>query len=81
MLFTSNQIGTEEDIYAMLSLTALRVERAKGAILRFETNYFGFRGGNHQALYEDFHISNVSAGTADNYAILWTAMKNIKSAT
>ena len=48
---------------------SITVERAKGAILRFETNYFGFRGGNHQALYEDFHISNVSAGTADNYAI------------
>ena len=50
---------------------SITVERAKGAILRFETNYFGFRGGNHQALYEDFHISNVSAGTADNYAIFY----------
>lgn len=48
---------------------SITVERAKGAILRFETNYFGFRGGNYQALYENFHISNVTANTADNYAI------------
>lgn len=47
----------------------ITVERAKGAILRFETNYFGFRGGNHQALYENFKISNVKAETADNYAV------------
>lgn len=48
---------------------SIRVERAKGAILRFETNYFGFRGGNYQALYENFRISNVQAGKADNYAV------------
>ena len=47
----------------------IRIERAKGAILRFETNYFGFRGGNHQALYEDFQIRHVQAGKADNYAV------------
>lgn len=48
---------------------SITVERARGAILRFETNYFGFRGGDYQALYEDFQISNVQAGKADNYAI------------
>ena len=48
---------------------SITVERAKGAILRFETNYFGFRGGNYQALYEDFHISHVQAGKADHYAV------------
>ncbi len=47
----------------------IRIERAKGAILRFETNYFGFRGGNHQAKYEQFRISNVEADKADQYAI------------
>lgn len=45
------------------------IHRALGAILRFETNYFGFRGGNHQARYEDFTISRVHADTADHYAI------------
>ncbi len=47
----------------------IRIERAKGAILRFETNYFGFRGGNHQAKYEHFDIRHVTAGKADHYAI------------
>lgn len=56
----------------------ITVERAKGAILRFETNYFGFRGGNHQALYEDFQISNVTASTADNYAIFMDGNEEYK---
>ncbi len=47
----------------------ITVERALGAILRFETNYFGFRGGRHASLYEDFVIRNVEAGAADCYAI------------
>ncbi len=47
----------------------ITIERAKGAILRFETNYFGFRGGNHQAKYEHFDIRDVKAGKADHYAI------------
>ena len=47
----------------------IKVERAKGAILRFETNYFGYRGGNYQTIYEDFRITNVVAKEADNYAV------------
>ncbi|MBQ3186277.1 MAG: glycoside hydrolase family 28 protein [Alistipes sp.] len=47
----------------------ITVERARGAILRFETNYFGFRGGNYPAIYEDFVIENVKAKRADNYAL------------
>ena len=47
----------------------INIERSKGAILRFETNYFGFRGGNFASQYEDFHISNVIANASDNYAI------------
>ncbi|NDW12083.1 beta-xylosidase [Bacteroides sp. 214] len=52
-----------------IHVSNIDIERAKGAILRFETNYFGFRGGGFVALYEDFFIRNVKAGTADNYAI------------
>lgn len=48
---------------------SITIERARGAILRFETNYFGYRDGNYQTSYEDFNISNVYAQTADNYAI------------
>lgn len=47
----------------------ITVERAKGAILRFESNYFGFRGGNFPAQYSDFEIRHVLAQKADNYAI------------
>lgn len=59
------------------------IERAKGAILRFETNYFGYRGGGHTSLYENFRIRNVEADFADNYAIFMEGyeekpIKNIK---
>ncbi len=50
-------------------VTDITVERARGAILRFETNYFGFRGGRHASTYEHFLIRNVEAGAADRYAI------------
>ena len=61
----------------------ITVERARGAILRFETNYFGFRGGNYQASYENFLITNVQAKDADNYAVFMEGneekkMKNIR---
>lgn len=47
----------------------ITIEHSKGAILRFETNYFGFRGGRHASRYENFRISNVKAGSSDHYAI------------
>ncbi len=47
---------------------SIKIERTLGGILRFETNYFGYRGGNYQAVYENFRISNVEAGVSDNYA-------------
>jgi beta-xylosidase len=47
----------------------ISVERAKGAILRFEANYFGYRGGDHAAQYERFLIRNVQAELSDRYAI------------
>jgi polygalacturonase len=52
-----------------VNVNNITVERARGAILRFETNYFGFRGGNYPAIYEDFVIENVQAKRADNYAL------------
>lgn len=47
----------------------ITVEHSKGAILRFETNYFGFRGGKYASQYENFQIRNVEAISSDNYAI------------
>lgn len=52
-----------------VQVSNISVERSKGAILRFETNYFGFRGGQHASQYEGFHISNIEADCSDNYAI------------
>lgn len=45
------------------------VRRSTGAVLRFETNYFGFRGGDFPAQYEDIRVRNVRAQSSDNYAV------------
>ena len=50
---------------------SIRIASAKGAVLRFETNYFGYRGGNYPAQYEDFAISHVMAERADGYAMYY----------
>lgn len=49
----------------------ITIQKAFGAILRFETNYFGYHGGNFQAQYEDFDISHVQAEEAGGYAIFY----------
>lgn len=59
------------------------IEKAFGAILRFETNYFGYRGGNYPAQYEDFDIRHVSADEAESHAIFYDGndekpIRNIK---
>ena len=52
-----------------IQVSNITIERSKGAILRFETNYFGFRGSRHASQYENFRISNVKADCSDHYAI------------
>lgn len=76
LYFKSNKDrgGYIRDVY----VDSITIERTKGAILRFETNYFGFRGGNHEALYEDFVIKNVEAGVSDNYAFFMDGNKSRK---
>ena len=54
-----------------IHVSNVTIEKAFGAILRFETNYFGYHGGNYQAQYEDFDISHVHAGEAEGYAIFY----------
>lgn len=49
----------------------IRIASAKGAVLRFETNYFGYRGGNWPSQYEHFRISNVMAGSAEGYGVYY----------
>lgn len=54
-----------------IHVSNVTIEKAHGAILRFETNYFGYRGGNFPAQYEDFDISHVEAKEAAGYAIYY----------
>ena len=49
----------------------IRIKSAQGAVLRFETNYFGYRGGNYPAQYEHFRISNVSAEKSEAYGVYY----------
>lgn len=67
LLFKSNldRGGYIESVF----VDSISIKSAAGAVLRFETNYFGYRGGNFPARYSNFKISNVVAGKADAYAI------------
>lgn len=69
LLFKSNldRGGYIENVY----IDSVGIKSAAGAVLRFETNYFGYRGGNFPARYSDFEISNITAGSADAYAIYY----------
>lgn len=67
LLFKSNldRGGYIENVF----IDSITAGTAAGAVLRFETNYFGYRGGNHPASYSNFRISNVNARSAASYAI------------
>ena len=69
LLFKSNldRGGYIENVY----IDFVDIKSAAGAVLRFETNYFGYRGGNFPARYSGFEISNITAGSADAYAIYY----------
>lgn len=53
----------------------ITVQHTQGAVLRFESNYFGYRGGNFPATYENFTISNVDVEQSDNYAVFYDGLK------
>ena len=67
LLFKSNldRGGYIENVF----VDSIDIASAAGAVLRFETNYFGYRGGNMPARYSDFQIRNVRAKRADSFAI------------
>lgn len=52
----------------------IEVGHTQGAVLRFESNYFGYRGGNFPARYENFDISNVTVGSSDHYAVFYDGL-------
>ena len=67
LLFKSNldRGGYIEDVF----IDSVSIGNVAGAVLRFETNYFGYRGGNLPARYSGFNINNVSAKSSAAYAI------------
>lgn len=67
LLFKSNRDrgGFISNVY----VDSVTIGRVAGAVLRFETNYFGYRGGNLPTLYSDFRISHVRAQSAGAYAL------------
>ena len=67
LLFKSNldRGGYIENVF----VDSISIGDVAGAVLRFETNYFGYRGGNFPARYSGFRISNVSARSSAAYAI------------
>lgn len=69
LLFKSNldRGGYIENVF----VDSVTIGNVAGAVLRFETNYFGYRGGHFPARYSDFNISNVTAKTASSYAIYY----------
>lgn len=69
LLFKSNldRGGYIEDVF----IDSIYIKSAAGAVLRFETNYFGYRGGHFPARYSNFDISNVNAVKAGKYAIYY----------
>ena len=69
LLFKSNldRGGYISDIY----VDSVSIGRVAGAVLRFETNYFGYRGGHYPAQYSRFNINNVTASSSQAYAIYY----------
>ncbi|MGC4075216.1 MAG: glycoside hydrolase family 28 protein [Nibricoccus sp.] len=47
----------------------LRALRTTEGVVRFETSYQGYRGGNFPPVFRHFHIENVTCSAADAYAI------------
>jgi len=69
LLFKSNldRGGYISDV----QIDSISIGHVAGAVLRFETNYFGYRGGNFPAQYSQFDIRHVHALSADAYAIYY----------
>jgi len=56
--------GVVENVWVR-NLTAARTTEG---VVRFETSYQGYRGGNFPPVFRHFHIENISCAQADSYA-------------
>jgi len=45
------------------------IDLSRAAVVRFETNYHSYRGGNAPTAYRDFVIEDVTCANATNYAV------------
>ena len=72
LLFKSNKDrgGYIRDVW----VRHIDIQETAGAVLRFENNYFGYRGGNFPAQYADFHISDVHAARCGSFAIYYDGL-------
>ena len=53
----------------------VEVERARGAFVRFESNYKGHRGNIFPPLFQNFVLENMTCEVADNYGIFAEGVK------
>ena len=75
LLFKSNKDrgGYIRDVW----VRHIDIQETAGAVLRFENNYFGYRGGNFPAQYADFHISDVHAARCGSFAIYYDGLSEM----
>ena len=45
----------------------IRIDVSRAAVIRFETNYHSYRGGNAPSQFSDFRIEEVSCASSDGY--------------
>lgn len=53
----------------------VQVQQARGACIRFESNYKGHRGNIYPPLFKNFIIENITCELADNYGIFAEGVK------
>ncbi|MFI5338029.1 MAG: glycoside hydrolase family 28 protein [Opitutales bacterium] len=47
----------------------VHIDLSRAAVIRFETNYHGYRGGHAFTAYRDFVLEDVTCDRAENYAL------------
>lgn len=60
-----------------VAVSHINIQHVEGAVLRFENNYFGYRGGNSPSQYENFAIDNVYAKESNGYAIYFDGLEEL----
>lgn len=60
-----------------VAVSNIQIQHVEGAVLRFENNYFGYRGGNCPSQYENFAIENVHAKESNGYAIYFDGLEEL----